>query len=95
MKRRIFNVLGTIVLAWTVCFSVVQLAAPVAHADGCPDPSTMGCNCRLTWSTWYIEYGVTHGLCHYECEICPNNGGGGNNEGFLIEQEYQSEYLFR
>lgn len=85
MRRRIWNMIGIGVLAAAIAFSLIQLRIPVVRADGCPDPSTVGCNCSLTYSLWWMENGVEHGECHYRCDCC---SCGNNSDFFLIEQTY-------
>lgn len=65
MKRRILNWIGIPIMAGAIAFSVIQLTIPVVKADGCPDPSSVGCGCVFLYSTWEMQDGVPHGECHY------------------------------
>ncbi|MFY9622454.1 MAG: hypothetical protein WAQ99_21735 [Pyrinomonadaceae bacterium] len=86
MKRIIWNSIGVGVLAAAIAFSLIQLNIPVVRAESeCPPPESIGCNCLLVYSLHWIEDGVEHRHCHYECGGC--SGGGGGNEHFVIQQE--------
>lgn len=91
MKSRIWNSIGIAVLAAAIAFSLFQLRIPVVKASGCPDAGSVGCNCTFTYGLHWMENGVEHGECHYDCGCC-DCWPSGDVQNFYIEREYVHNY---
>ncbi len=83
LKKRIRNVLGVLIMAAAIVFSLIQLNTPVVRAAGCPDASTVGCGCTFLYSTSGEYNGSAVLWCHYMCGF---GCGGGGGDPILIEQ---------
>lgn len=86
MKKRIRNLIGTVIMTAAIVFSMIQLNTPVVRAIACPDAGSVGCNCTFQGSVtssyhaqdgWHIDL-----TCYYSCMAC----GGSGWEPMYIEQ---------
>jgi hypothetical protein len=84
VKKVIRNVIGSMILASAIVFSIMQLNTSVVRADGCPDAGTVGCGCVFMYSTSGTHNGQAVLWCRYMCGF---GCGGGGGDPILIEQE--------
>lgn len=81
MKKRIWNLIGSLILTAAIVFGVVQLNTSVVKADGCLPAISIGCGCMFLGGTRMTVGEVSWWTCTYLCGGC---GGGG--EPMYIEQ---------
>lgn len=81
MKKRIWNLIGSLIMTAAIVFGVMQLNTSVVRAEGCPHPSAVGCGCMFLEGTRMTVDGVSWWTCYYLCGGC-----GGDGEHMYIEQ---------
>ena len=84
VKKRIRNVIGMMIMAAAIVFSMIQLSTSVVRAEGCPDASSVGCGCTFQGYTTAEYNGQAVFWCHY---LCGFGCGGGGGDPILIEQD--------
>jgi hypothetical protein len=86
VKKRIRNVIGSMIIGAAIVFSAIQLNTPVVRAFGCPTypPGLESCGgCNLVEETVVYVDEVAYRHCFYNCWGCPGPG----NEPMEIERE--------
>jgi hypothetical protein len=92
VRMRIVNLIGVVILAVALIFSVYQLNISTVRASGCPSypaaSQLANCGgCTLVEQTAIYEEGQPpHWNCFYSCWGCPGPGG----EPMMIEHTEQA-----